>query len=123
MAKRSSAGHPVLRQVTVCATVLLFSVGGAGAQQIARPRIPVPSEQLLKQQPEPVCEYRSTTKGSDAVAEAAELRAKLDYERQCFRHAEMIVRQRLHALQASVGITIRAIQRGRKQASPAETNQ
>jgi hypothetical protein len=98
-------------------------VGGAGAQQAARTRIPVPSAQLLKQQPEPVCEYRSTTKGADAAAEAAELRAKLDYERQCFRHAEMIVRQRLHALQASVDKTIKAIQRGRKQASPAGTNE
>ena len=115
--------NPMLRQITVGATVLLLSVGGAAAQQAARSPIPVPSAQLLKQQPEPVCEYRSTTKGSDAAAEAAELRAKLDCECQCFRHAEMIVRQRLHALQASVGATIRPIQRGRKPAAPTETAQ
>jgi hypothetical protein len=80
---------------------------------------------LLREQPEPVCEYRppeksetralDNSKGGDPAADAAALRTKLDYERQCFRHAEMIVRQRLHALQASVGATIKAIQRGAKQ--------
>ena len=34
---------------------------------------------------------------------------KLDYERQCYRHAEMIVRSRLQLLQGSVDETIKAV--------------
>jgi hypothetical protein len=33
---------------------------------------------------------------------------KLDYERQCYRHAETIVRRRLQLLQASVGEMLKA---------------
>ena len=36
---------------------------------------------------------------------------KLDYERQCYRHAEMIARGRLDRLQDSVAKTIRAVKR------------
>jgi hypothetical protein len=42
----------------------------------------------------------------------AALRAKLDYERQCYRQAEMILRDSLLGLQASVGETIKAVNRG-----------
>jgi len=47
---------------------------------------------LLAPQPEPDCEFKTT--GTDA-----DERQKLDYERQCYRHAEMIVRSRLKLLQ------------------------
>ena len=33
---------------------------------------------------------------------------RLDYERQCYQHAEMILRNRLRHLQAAVGKTIKA---------------
>jgi len=36
---------------------------------------------------------------------------KLDYELQCYRRAEIVVRSRLRQLQASVGDTIKAIKR------------
>jgi hypothetical protein len=43
--------------------------------------------------------------------------SKLDYERQCYRHAEMILRDRLLGLQASVGETIKAVNRRRATAA------
>jgi hypothetical protein len=64
---------------------------------------------LLTPQPEPNCEY----KGSPAATSEETLRAKLDYERQCYRHAEIIARNRLRLLQASVEDTMTAAKRGR----------
>jgi hypothetical protein len=69
--------------------------------QSRRP-IPLPAEPLLSPQPEPSCEVESN----------ADERQKLDYERQCYRHAEMIVRGRLQILQSSVDKTISAVKRG-----------
>jgi hypothetical protein len=65
-------------------------------------RIPLPTVAQLAPQPEPDCEFRTTDSSGDD-------RQKLDYERQCYRHAEMIVRARLRLLQRSVAKTIRAI--------------
>jgi hypothetical protein len=39
------------------------------------------------------------------------LRIKLEYERECYRQAEMRVRQRLHLLQSSVGETVKSVNR------------
>jgi len=47
---------------------------------------------LLAPQPEPDCTFKTDDPNADE-------RQKLDYERQCFRHAEMIVRNRLQSLQ------------------------
>jgi hypothetical protein len=38
------------------------------------------------------------------------LRIKLEYERECYRQAELRVRERLHALQGAVGATIKAVE-------------
>jgi hypothetical protein len=75
---------------------------------------PLPETALLKPQPAPKCEPPKSAKneGGARVAsadagkagapdEAARLR-RLDYEAQCYRHAEMIARGRLRRLQASV---------------------
>lgn len=67
----------------------------------SRARVPLPALSLLAAQPEPDCEFPATDQGDD--------RQKLDYERQCYRHAEMIARARLRLLQRSVVRTIRAI--------------
>jgi hypothetical protein len=64
--------------------------------------IPLPAMQLLTPQPEPDCKPSDTS---------IDERQKLDYERQCYRHAEMIVRSRLQLLQGSVDETIRAVRR------------
>jgi len=66
--------------------------------------IPLPRRMLLTPLAQPDCEYRHTL-GSDDAA-----RIKLDYERQCYRHYEMIARHRLMLLQGSVERTIRAVQ-------------
>jgi hypothetical protein len=81
---------------------------------------PLPEAALLKPQPVPKCEAPKETKGSGAPGatsaeassgkaadEAARLR-RLDYEAQCYRHAEMIARRRLGRLQESVQDTARA---------------
>jgi len=67
--------------------------------------IPVPAASLLTPQPEPSCEIGDIN---------ADERQKLDYERQCYRHAEMIVRSRLHVLQGAVEKTISAIKRSER---------
>jgi hypothetical protein len=64
--------------------------------------VPLPEAVLLSPQSEPGCE----ASGADT-----DERQKLDYERQCYRHAEMIVRSRLQLLQDSVGRTISAVKR------------
>jgi hypothetical protein len=64
--------------------------------------IPLPDEALLSPQPEPDCGFKITEPKTDDVQ-------KLDYQRQCYRHAEMIVRSRLEQLQGSVEMTIKAV--------------
>ena len=75
------------------------------ARSEPRTAIPLPDRELLTPQPEPDCDFKTT--GSDA-----DDRQKLDYERQCYRHAESIARGRLRRLQESLGSTIKAIKRG-----------
>ena len=69
-----------------------------------RSPITLPAAPLLSPQPEP--SYELGTTGSNANE-----RQKLDYERQCYRHAEMIVRSRLRLLKDSVDKTIGAFKR------------
>lgn len=76
--------------------------------------VPLPSRMLLRPLGEPNCEYRQGATGDDAA------RAKLDYERQCYRHYEMIARHRLMLLQVAVERTIRAVN---SQASGAGSTQ
>ena len=98
--------------VASCAAMLAGCYyGGRGAEAVqpygskapgSSPRIPLPALALLAPQSEPNCEFTTTDPNSDE-------RQRLDYERQCYRHAEMIVRARLRLLQRSVAKTIRAI--------------
>ena len=78
---------------------------------------------LLKRQQAPKCDYRAAS--ADAAGKQlredapqpgetspdAALRTKLDYERQCYKHAEMIVRARLTSLQAAVQSTANSVGR------------
>lgn len=66
----------------------------------------LPDRALLTPQPEPNCEFKGTGAGSEET-----LRVKLDFERQCYRHAEIIVRNRLRLLQDSVEETIKTAKR------------
>ena len=60
--------------------------------------VPLPDAALLKLQPSPKCAARPEKGAGDGSSEAAKLR-RLDYEVQCYRHAEMIARYRLGKLQ------------------------
>jgi hypothetical protein len=71
-------------------------------ERAPRNPIPIPEASLLTPQSEPSCAPADTS---------ADERQKLDYERQCYRHAEIIVRSRLHLLQDSVDETIGALRR------------
>jgi len=75
-------------------------------EKLAKPTpatpIPLPGAALLVRQAEPSCEPTDLT----------DERQKVDYQRQCYRHAEMIVRARLELLQGSVDRTISAVRSG-----------
>jgi hypothetical protein len=79
------------------------------AGQQSRAPVPLPSRTLLTPQTEPDCKYSGDS--------AADEQQKLDYERQCYRHAEMIARNRLRLLQGSVGETIRTFRRSQPSGS------
>ena len=73
----------------------------------ARPaQIPLPSPARLQRQPVPDCVFRGQ---ASTPPTAEETRQKLDYEQQCYRQAEIIVRGRLHQLQDSVYEMIKAV--------------
>jgi hypothetical protein len=55
--------------------------------------------ELLEPQPAPDCEYRGSVLKTVDPGEFARL--KLDFERQCYRRAEKLARDRLQLLQAS----------------------
>jgi hypothetical protein len=90
------------------------------ARRISRERIA-----LLKQQPAPKCDYRPASLDDSGKRQSGDpppsseagsnpdavVRMKLDYERQCYRHAEMIARRRLTSLQAAVLDTAKAANR------------
>jgi hypothetical protein len=94
--------------------------GPAGPE--ARAAIPLPNPTLLAAPVEFNCEFKAAS-SDEALGQSspglqpaqtdpdAVLRAKLDYERQCYRHAEMILRDRLLELQAAVAETVKALSR------------
>ena len=62
-------------------------------------RIPRPDQSLLKPQPPPDCTFKGPLSNPMTTEET---RVKLDYEQQCYRHSEIIVRTRLDQLQEAV---------------------
>jgi hypothetical protein len=86
---------------------LRLSHTGGATGSAARAPIPLPGRGLLQAQPAPQCAFESTEPKPDELQ-------KLDYERQCYRHAEMIARGRLELLQASVTRTIKAVKRSER---------
>jgi hypothetical protein len=95
------------------------------ARPSARTSIPLPDQELLTPPPEFDCEFKTTsvdepsdqpppspTRAQADPSPAVALRMKLDYERECYRRAEIILRDRLRQLQAAVGETIEAVNRG-----------
>ena len=81
---------------------------GAGAGALPRPSIPLPEPELLERQMAPECEFKSTAQADDEVA----LRAmKLDYEQQCYRQSEYILRARMERPQDAVSKMIESMNR------------
>jgi len=76
----------------------------------SRTSVPLPDKALLGRLPEPDCELKTNEAGTDD-------RQKLDYERQCYRHAERIARNRLQLLQGSVDKTIRVLKESKRSGS------
>ena len=89
--------EPVARPAAATRTAKAGSAGKAPAL--------LPDRALLAPQSPPNCEFKGTGAGEEA------LRAKLDYERQCYRHAELIVRNRLRLLQDAVEDAIKVAKR------------
>jgi hypothetical protein len=85
------------------------------AQPGSRPSIPLPRRTLLTPPPDLDCTFKDSSDAADSApkptpAEAiAAVRMKLDYERQCYRHNEIILLTGLEQLQAAVGETIKAV--------------
>jgi hypothetical protein len=92
----------VSRTVKVSRTANTSTSTKAGLKTL----IPLPEQALLTPQPEPDCEFKTQPQQSPLDPDIKYM--KLDYERQCYRQAEISVRARLRLLQASVGETIKA---------------
>jgi hypothetical protein len=72
------------------------------AETASKTSVALPDRALLVSSAEPDCEFKTNDPNADE-------RQKLDYERQCYRHAEIIVRDRLSRLQSLVRRTARVI--------------
>jgi hypothetical protein len=127
---RCAAGHRTIagvkpsrlarHAVLALSTCVLAGCGSDLAVPEVRARVPLPKTALLTRLPAPSCEYRTASldtpaKRSDAQPAASngdpDVRTKLDYERQCYRHAELIARARLTSLQDAVKDTVKAVKR------------
>lgn len=100
-------------------------MASALASLLSACEVPMPEGALLQPLPAPRCEQRNAAKvdaNADAKAsdDAEALRAKLDYERQCYRHAEIIARGKLRNLQTSVAQTMVAL-KAQQNAQPHQT--
>jgi hypothetical protein len=85
------------------------SIVGLSPGYTLRPHIPLPEPELLMRQAAPDCEFRSAAQSTD---QAALHTMRLDYERQCYRQSEFIVRARMERLQEAVMKTIESLNGG-----------
>jgi len=107
-----------------------------GMAQCSATAIPLPSQALLEPAVKISCDFRtsslndaegqSSVNGQPITQPNSTLPMKLDYERQCYRHTEMILRSSLRRLQAAMGETIKAINKcpsvaGRSTSTGAKT--
>ena len=107
------------RLVPLAAALIVSSALTGCGLEIAEQRYTSMKPMLVRQSP-PSCEYRTTRADKSGVRQSdgqpttteADLdlqRAKLDYERQCYRHAEIIARNRLRDLQEAIEDTAKAV--------------
>jgi hypothetical protein len=67
--------------------------------------VPLPSPELLERQREPDCEIPASDRLLGAVPETT----RLIYERQCYKNAETVVREKLQLLQDAIAGTVKAL--------------
>jgi hypothetical protein len=107
-ASRPFANEHCIALFAVCWIVAFSAATVASATDMTlAPRVPLPDQSLLEPPVEPDCKF----KDNPTNPTAEQIRMKLDYEQQCYRQAEEIVRARLQQLQDSVRKTIRAVER------------
>ena len=118
MAEGCGAARLLSGLAAVCGIVAFVAATPAIATDMAlssrvplASRIPLPDGSLLEPQPEPDCQFKDAL--SNPIT-AEQMRMKLDYEQQCYRQAEEIVRTRLRQLQDSIGETIRVIEQRKR---------
>jgi hypothetical protein len=120
---QASVGETVKAINRACPTAV------STAQSGSKPSIPLPRSTLLTPPPELDCAFKDSSDPADGAprptpAEAvAAVRMKLDYERQCYRHNEIILRNGLEQLQAAVGETIKAVTGNDRSAASAAKQQ
>ena len=101
----------------------------SSAQPGSTPSIPLPRRTLLTPPPELDCTFKDSSNAADSASRptpaeaAAAARMKLDYERQCYRHNEIILLNSLEQLQAAVGETIKAVTGNDRSAASAAKQQ
>jgi hypothetical protein len=71
------------------------------------PHISLPEPELLERQAAPDCQFKSGTSADNDLALSTIM--KLDYELQCHRQSESILRSRIERLQDAVGKTIESL--------------
>ena len=81
-----------MRATWICGGALTLLLGTPASGQQAGEIV---DSALLAPQPEPDCTFKTDDPNATE-------RQQLDYERQCYRHAEMIVRNRLQMLQDAI---------------------
>ena len=116
-----------VKRAAVLGFIVTFGLAGCGyhvidpehARHVSQERA-----ELLKRQPRPRCEFRTASLDSpaksaksqpaatarDGPPDAAALQIKLDYERQCYKHAEIIARERLTKLQTALNKALRQLE-------------
>jgi hypothetical protein len=118
------------RRLTVCAILCALTLAGCASNSAPREpgaepvraaadlhrysalRIRRPDRALLTPQPVPDCELRAPE--SSKILDPDQLaRLRLDYERQCYKRAEALVRNRLKLLQASGSCEIEPVRHSR----------
>ncbi len=103
----------------MAALLTTCALAGCGSEIGAEPLASLKPK--LVRQPPPNCEYRTASadksgaRQTDGQPKAADadpdmvLRTKLDYERQCYRHSEIIARTRLRSLQDAVEVKAKPV--------------
>jgi hypothetical protein len=109
-----------IRLVVLCVGCSACSVlpsCGANEDRRAQRDIPLPKPLLLQRQPQPDCAVidrkavRQDQQPQAGTTGELSQRVKLEYERECYRSAELAARERLLQLQKAVEMTIRAVKR------------